>query len=254
MPSILDQVQQHKQMKPLKMLIYGDNGVGKSTFCSQAPQPLMLDLEGNIDHLNTPKLVVRTFEDLQATLQALGSEEHDYQTVVVDSIDTLEQLFWLRICYENQVSSIEDARKLDYGRGYVLAQSLWKAFLDALDQLREKKKLNIILIGHAAVVSRVDKTSGETFERTELRIHKKAAGLLGDWCHCIAYAHVPLTFSHSGKKPARVCSSGSRLMAMTGSATFFAKNVYDLSSPISLDWDTFSTAIDLFFNPKETLK
>ncbi|GHT28688.1 hypothetical protein FACS18942_09300 [Planctomycetales bacterium] len=69
-------------------------------------------------------------------LEALLNEPHEYQTVVIDSVDWLERLIWDYACQQYRVENIE---KIDggYGKGYTIVLTYWRKFIDALRQLRD---------------------------------------------------------------------------------------------------------------------
>jgi len=114
-----------KKISPLKAIIYGDNGIGKTTFAASAKNPIIVDLEGNCNHIEAPKQRITSLDELEELLNALMAQDHDYKTLVIDSLDSLEVLIsekisnicpcWIRticikqllywLCYNFVVSS-----------------------------------------------------------------------------------------------------------------------------------------------------
>ena len=122
----LEQIHKGKRATPPRILLYGTEGIGKSTFAAQAPSPIFIPTEdglGEIDCASFP--LAKKYTDVEAYLSALAIEQHEYQTVIVDSCDWLEQLIWDDLCHTSHASSIE---KCDggYGRGYVAAIGYWR--------------------------------------------------------------------------------------------------------------------------------
>ncbi|HHK41312.1 MAG TPA: oxidoreductase, partial [Planctomycetaceae bacterium] len=88
---LIDQIQRGKQPMPPRLVVYGTEGVGKSTFASQAPAPIFIQTEDGLAEIDCDRFPLSTtFDDVTAALSELHSEKHDYQTVVIDSLDWLE--------------------------------------------------------------------------------------------------------------------------------------------------------------------
>jgi len=77
-----------------------------------------------------------------AKLQLLAlAEQHDFATVVIDSVDWLEPLVWAKACRDNGWNSIEDA---GYGKGYVAALNLWRQYIDAGRYQAQVERLKLV--------------------------------------------------------------------------------------------------------------
>jgi len=98
-----------KLKTPLKGLFYGIPGVGKSTLAASFPNPLILDIEGSTGRLDVDRVDLRKekFSTVMDWLRRLAKEEHDYQTLVIDTIDWLEPKVWEATCTRLEVPSIE---------------------------------------------------------------------------------------------------------------------------------------------------
>ncbi|GAO97666.1 hypothetical protein Cva_00302 [Caedimonas varicaedens] len=237
-------VKQGKERTPLKLIIYGANGVGKSTFASGAKKPIFLDLEGNIDHLDVGKQALFSFAEVEEFLRCLLLLSHPYKTVVIDSIDKLEEYIW------ETLEAEKDDKELQYGKKYVHAANLFRTLLNLLDDLRQKKKMNVILIGHCAR-KRCDNPLVQVYDKIDLRVQERAAAVLCDWAHCIFYAMNRITLEQDDKgfkqKRARAVADDTRVLYTEGNTAYVAKNVYDLETEIPLDWETFMAAVTRFY-------
>lgn len=243
--TIASQIITGKLFRPFKILLYGANGIGKSTFASQMPSPLILDIEGNTDHLTVPRIAIRSHASLGEVWDFLKGD-HAYRTLVVDSLDMLEKLIWEQICLENSVRSIEDIR---YGKGYVKALGLWKSFLDEMDALRDRG-MSIVFLGHPANV-KTQNLQGEEYEYKTLRINQRVTDLISDWCHCILYATFEVYVqSQSGRSKKGV--GGERKLYTMGYGEFLAKNIYGLPDELAFSWPELATHIKAFFKSTET--
>lgn len=116
---MLEQVTSGRRPAPRRVLLYGTQGIGKSTFAACAPKPIFIQTEDGLGEIDCDKFpLAKAFGHVMKTLTALYTERHDYRTVVVDSLDWLERLIWGEVCREKAVGSIED---IGYAKGYVFS-------------------------------------------------------------------------------------------------------------------------------------
>jgi hypothetical protein len=105
----LSDIQSGKQTKPRRVLLYGIHGVGKTSTASMAPNPIFIPTEDGLADIDCHAFpLVQSYAEFQQRLQELASEEHDFKTVVVDSLDWLERLIWAQVCTDRGVENIED--------------------------------------------------------------------------------------------------------------------------------------------------
>ena len=116
MASLLKQVQSGILPAPPRTMLYGGHGVGKSTWASRSESPVFIQTEDGLGEIECAKFPLATeYAQVIQALSELYSEEHDYQTVIVDTLDWLERLIWAEVCRKRGVESIED---IGYGKGY----------------------------------------------------------------------------------------------------------------------------------------
>ena len=186
MTSVLESIQRGRQPKPPRVLLYGVEGIGKSTFGSEAPKPIFVQTEDGLDEIDCDRFPLsETFDDVVAALKSLRDEKHAYESVVIDSLDWLERLVWDKLCEQYAVPSIE---KVDggYARGYMHALSLWREVLDHLNVLRAAGMV-IVLIAHSKV-ERFEDPESSPYDRYSPRLHKHAAALVKEWCDAVLFA------------------------------------------------------------------
>ena len=148
---MLDNIQTGKENKPPRIMIYGSEGVGKSTFGASAPNAVFIQTEDGLSEIDCKKFpLAHTLAEVASELTALRDEQHDFRTVVIDSVDWLERIIFDEVCREFGVRSIEKADG-GYGRGYVHALTHWRKILNILQELRDKRGMMIILVAHAKV-------------------------------------------------------------------------------------------------------
>ena len=119
MTEFLKQIETGKKQKPRRLLFYGTHGVGKSTFASQAPEPIFIQTEEGLNDLDVSKFpLAGHFTDVIDQLTELYEKEHKFKTIVIDSVDWLERLIWECLCQEKNKENIED---FGYAKGYSYA-------------------------------------------------------------------------------------------------------------------------------------
>ena len=114
-------------------MIFGPEGIGKSTLAAQFPAPVFLDTEGGTHHLDVARLPApKTWADVVAAVAALATEAHEFKTLVIDTVDWLEKLLVDHVCKQANKASIED---FGYGKGYVVLAEEFTKFLASLEPL-----------------------------------------------------------------------------------------------------------------------
>lgn len=174
-----------RKPEPPRLVLYGMEGIGKSTFGAGFPNAIFVQTEdglGNIDCSRFP--LCERWEEVARQLAALKDETHEFRTVVVDSVDWLERLIWDRVCRDQKVDSIE---AIGYGRGYTHALTYWRQFLTALDALRREKKMIVLLLAHAIAEDYAD-PEVQGIKRFTPRLHKTARSLIAEYVDLILLA------------------------------------------------------------------
>lgn len=230
---------------PLRVVIYGVDKVGKTTFASDAPSPVFLGTESGSSELDVARMPQpQTWGELLEGVEALISQDHTHRTLAIDSLDWIEPLCWARLCEtkldgQKRCHSIED---YGYQKGYIFALDVWKQLLTRLEALRERRKMNIVLIGHS-VVSTFKNPEGDDYSRYSLKIHEKAAALFREWADDVLFAtYESLTVKANEKAKAKGVT-GTRVLYTERRAAFDAGNRHRLPEQIPLSWAAFVEAI-----------
>lgn len=234
------------QAQPLRVVIYGPGGIGKSTFGAQAPAPIFLGPEDGSALLDVSRFPQpETWVDVLDAVRALTTEEHAFKTLVIDSADWLEPHCWARVCNVGKKASIED---FGYGKGYVAALEEWRRLIFAIEALRRAKRMHVVIIAHGEVkpFKNPDAETGGDYDRWQLKLHKAAAGLLTEWCDELAFATFR-TFAQkadpSGPDKKRARGVGSeRVLFTERRAAFDAKSRHGLPPEMPLSWAEFHDA------------
>lgn len=219
--------------EPPRICIYGPQAIGKTTFAAGAHKTIGLLTEDGIGNLDFPRVLCPDFQSLKSALELLKNEAHDYKTVFIDSLDWTEQKILDHVCRENGKQNIED---FGYGKGWQFALREWSKLLADFDELRTKKRMVVILVGHS-IVKRFDPPSGESYDRYRLDLNEKAASLILDWLDVLAFATYK-TFIHKSEDGKRTIAEGDgeRVMYVEERPAFWAKNRYSLPFELPLNF------------------
>lgn len=236
-----------KLEKPARILLHGTEGVGKSTFAAGAPSPIFVCAEDGTSQLEIARFPEPTsLREVHEALEILLTEKHDFQTLVIDTVDWLEPLVWAQVCTEHRKKSIED---FGYGAGYKVAFDAWRYLVARLDMLRNKRGMHVVLVAHSWIKA-FSNPEGDNYDRYELKLHTKAAGLLKEWSDAVLFATYEQGTVKDGSK-AKGISSGARIVRTERRAAFDAKNRYGLPFEMPLSWDEFWSGVQLR-NPADT--
>jgi len=185
----LAQLEANPVLRPPRIIVLGPPKIGKTTFASGAPEPVVLPIRGEegADDLAVPRFpTCGSYEEVMDALRSLHEQKHGFSTVVIDSVSTLEPLVWEAVCRAEGVDSIEKVGG-GFGKGYIEAVGKWRLLMDRLDALRAQG-LASILIGHVVVRTFADPTS-ESYDQYQLDLNRHAAAALMRWSDCILFAN-----------------------------------------------------------------
>lgn len=243
--SMLESIQSGRENKPPRIMIYGSEGVGKSTFGASAPNAIFVQTEDGLGEINCRKFpLANSVSEVISELTALRDEPHDFQTVVIDSADWLERLIFDEVCREFGVRSIEKADG-GYGKGYTHALTHWRKVINLLQELRDKRGMMVILVAHAKV-ERFEDPENAAYDRYTPRLHKHAASLIAEWVDAVLFANKKFRVAKDGNDRAVAtpigADGGERIIRTVGSPACIAKNRFGLPSEIPLSWAAFINA------------
>jgi len=260
-----------QSIRPPKITVYGVGGIGKTTFASMAPKPIFLPTEDGIGLLDVKRFefereggrkdaIIRSWQELLDCVSALCTGKHDYQTVVVDTLDFAEPLLWKHTAEKYSKPDIED---FGYGKGYVYAVDEARSLLAGLDMLRDQRGMSIILLAHSDT-KKYDAPDHEPYDRYKLRLHDRLGNLVHDWSDALLFAnwrsHIVKDVKGSGKskkETARGVGQGERVMYTEERPAWWAKNRYRLPLELPMNWEAFQGAVAASVaasNPKQAIR
>jgi hypothetical protein len=248
--ALMQTIHRGVRQAPPRMLIYGTEGIGKSTTGAQAPKPIFIQTEDGLDQINCDSFLRATkYADVVAALSELYTQQHDYQTVVIDTLDWLERLIWDEVCREYGVKSIEKADG-GYAKGYTHSLTQWREVLAGLDALRNERGMAVILLAHAKVEKFEDPES-VAYDRYSPRLHKHAGALVTEWSDAVLFATRKFRTESEDAGFNRTRSiavplgtdGGERILRTVGGPSCIAKNRYALPAELPLSWPALMSAL-----------
>ncbi len=215
--SFLDNVTTGVQVVPRRTLIYGAQGVGKTTFASKWPSPVLLPTEDGFSHVDVTatQRLTGSRDVYSAVMECIGSQ---FETIIVDSVDWLENLIWSELA--------EEGFKMDYGKGNIEAARRMGAILKACDKARDAGK-HVLLIGHATQV-KIEHPNGMSWDQMAVNLSKQCRALVSEWCDEVLYAEPEMAVSQKEESFGRTRSigidKGRRVFHTVGKPAYQAKN------------------------------
>lgn len=236
----LDKLVRGKLKQRLRVTLYGPEGVGKTTFGAAAPKPILLGAEDGSASLDVTRFPTPTsWEDVLEAIRVLATESHDFETLVVDTLDWVEPLIWAHVCKRDGEVNIES---YGYGKGYTAALDEWRRLLNALERLRVVRPMHVVLLAHSWIRP-FKNPAGEDYDRYELKLNAKAAGLVKEWSDAVLFANWETYAKKDERKRVRGVATGARLIYTERTAAYDAKNRSNLPPELPLSWADFEAGL-----------
>ena len=223
------------QSAPVKTVLYGPEGIGKSTFASHFPDPVFIDTEGGTKRLNVKRLPQPTsWAMLLDEVAEVRKGNIPCGTLVIDTADWAERLCIQAVCAKAKVNGIED---FGYGKGYTYVKEEFSKLLDALEEVLNAGH-NVVVLAHAAITKFEQPDAVGNYDRWTMKTSKQVAPLLREWCDMLLFANYKTVVEKSGSSPnaKNKASGGKRVLYPTHHACWDAKNRFDLPDEISFDY------------------
>lgn len=220
-----------KQQRAQRVVIYGVESVGKSTFAAQFPKPLFLDIEGGTSHLDVDRVDIDSWKQLGECIADVAKT--DYRTVVIDSADWAERLAVEDLLAANKKQSVED---FGFGKGWVMAAEKVSRFLGALDRLIDAGK-NVVVIAHSKVQRVEPPDILAAYDRYELKLSKQSSPLVKEWADELWFFRFKTKAVTNDGGKAKGIGGKERVIFTTHSAAYDAKTRSGLPDEIPMEWD-----------------
>lgn len=221
-----------------RVVVYGPEGIGKSTFAAAFPNPVFIDTEGSTDHMDvarTPK--PNSWLELTGQVDYFIKNKTDYQTLVIDTIDWAEKLCIQHLLATHNKQGIEE---FGFGKGYVYLYEEFYRFTESLLTLRNNG-MNIVFTAHSHVkrFDRPEETG--SYDRYELKLEKKTTPLIKEWADMVLFCNYETNIIEiDGKKKAQ---GGDRVIHTSHTPYWDAKNRQGLPEKIKMQYSEIAHCV-----------
>lgn len=230
------------QTAPVKTVLYGPEGIGKSTFASHFPDPVFIDTEGGTKRLNVKRLPQPTsWAMLLDEVAEVRKGSIPCGTLVIDTADWAERLCIQAVCARAKVNGIED---FGYGKGYTYVKEEFSKLLDALEEVLNAGH-NVVVLAHAAITKFEQPDAVGNYDRWSMKTSKQVAPLLREWCDMLLFANYKTVVEKAGSSPnaKNKASGGRRVMYTAHHPCWDAKNRFGLPEEVPFEYTSIAACI-----------
>lgn len=226
--------------KAEKIVIYGPEGIGKSTFASRFPDALFIDIEGSTNRMNVARLPAPPdWEYLNNEINYVLNNPTCCKTLVIDTADWAEQLCVADLCRKNKKSGIE---AFGYGKGYVYLMEEFGKILRKLEQVIALG-IYVVITAHAKMRKFELPEENGAYDRWELKLTKQVAPLLKEWADCVFFANYKIHSVHVGDDKYKA-QGGERVMYTTHHPCWDAKNRWGMEDEVPFTYESIRQFIE----------
>lgn len=216
-----------------KTVIYGPEGIGKTSLAAMHPEPLFIDTEGGTSHMNVRRLdKPETWEEMLGEVKEVAANPDVCKTLVIDTADWAEQLATTYICTKYKQNSIES---FGYGKGYTYLGEEFARFLSACD-LVIAAGINVVITAHAKMRKFEQPDEMGAYDRWEMKLSKQSAPLLKEWCDHLLFCNYQ-TFVVTSENDTKKVQGGKRVIYTTHHPAWDAKSRAKLPEVVDLDYE-----------------
>ena len=228
---------------PVKVVLYGVEGIGKSSLAARFPGAVFIDTEGGTKRLNVRRLPApSSWQMLTEEVAAAAAGQVDCQTLVLDTADWAEKLCMAAVCQRFQVRGIED---LGYGKGYIYVKEDFARLLDSLEQVVASGR-HVVVIAHAALSKFEQPDAVGSYDRWTMKTSKQVAPLLREWCDMLLFANYKTVVEKSGSGPSakNKATGARRVLYTTHNACWDGKNRFGLPDEVPFDYESIRAIVE----------
>ena len=218
-----------------KVVLYGVEGIGKSTFASQFPNPVFIDTEGSTSNMNVQRLDNPNSWQMLLDEVNYVKQSRICSTLIIDSADWAE-----RICKEHLavLGKWTDSNN-DYGAKYVALEKEFGLLINKLSDLVELG-INVVLTAHAKLKKKEEPDQMGAFDRYQLKMEDKTGAIVKEWADMVLFANYEMTVLTDEKTKSKKATGGHRVMYATHYPGWDAKNRHGLPDKLPFEFGTIA--------------
>lgn len=225
-----------------KVVVYGPEGIGKTTFASQFPDPVFIDTEGSTNDYDVARFPApSSWQMLMDEVREVKSNPGMCRTLIIDTADWAEHLCEKHVCQHGQVQSIEG---FGYGKGYTYLREEFGRLLNELTDV-VGAGINVVLTAHAQMRKFEQPDEMGAYDRWEMKLSKQVAPIVKEWANMILFCNYKTFVVKENKSAAKgKAQGGQRVMYTTHHPCWDAKNRYGLPEILPLDYEGIRGVIE----------
>lgn len=228
------EIVQTKTKRPLRMVVFGRHGLGKSSLGAAAPDPIFINVEDGLSEIDTSALpLVETFQNFMEQLRWIYTEDHGKKTLVIDSLDRLEGLIFKSVAIAAGADSISD---IGYGAGYGSALAEFERVIAALTSISRDKGMHIICLAHAEI-REYKNPIGEDYATFRIKLREKNAELFAEFASMVGFLRFEAktkTKKEGFAESTKVLPNAARVLCVHPDPAFDAKNRFGITRAIQI--------------------
>ena len=232
--------------KAVKVIVYGTEGIGKSTFASKFPDPVFIDTEGSTAMMNVKRTPTpASFAEIISQVQYIARHSGEAKTLVIDTIDWAERMAVKSICDAKKLTGLED---MSYGKGYVYVYEDMGRLLNTLNECIDAG-VNVVLVAHAAIRKFEQPDELGSYDRYELKCQNAAkanvCAMLKEWADMVLFVNwKTITVKSAESKKTKATGGTERVMYAQHRAAFDAKNRFGLPEELPFAFESIASLFD----------
>lgn len=215
-----------------KVVIYGSEGIGKSSLAANFPDPLFIDTEGGTSHMDVRRLEKPgSWEEMLSIVKEVAVTKDVCRTLVLDTADWAEQLIVNYLCAKYKQNSIES---FGYGKGYTYLGEEFARLLGAFDTVLDSG-IHVVVTAHAKMRKFEQPDEMGAYDRWEMKLSKQVAPLLKEWCDLLLFCNYQ-TYVVTSENNTSKAQGGKRVMYTSHHPAWDAKSRVNLPEVLELDY------------------
>lgn len=223
-----------------KVVIYGPEGIGKSSLAARFPDPVIIDTEGGTAHMDVRRIdKPQTWEELLAIVKEVAATPGICKTLVIDTADWAEQLITTYVCNKYKQNSIES---FGYGKGYTYMAEEFSRLLSSCD-LVIAAGIHVVITAHAKMRKFEQPDEMGAYDRWEMKLSKQTAPLLKEWCDMLLFCNYQ-TFVVTSENDTKKAQGGKRVIYTSHHPAWDAKTRIALPEIVDLDYRNIAFAFE----------